>query len=113
VSIRAIAAKLGRAPSTISRELRRNTGPGGTYRPFQAHRQAVARRPARTDGVWLTNVTGTTVFTFGPVPEQVSLGDFIIPQRGVLAVGHVFFESFDQARHLSVTSRAREVIRGR
>jgi transposase, IS30 family len=43
-SVRAIAAELRRAPSTVSRELRRNTGPGGTYRPFQAHRQAVARR---------------------------------------------------------------------
>lgn len=44
VSIRAIAAELGRAPSTISRELRRNADPGRLYRPFEAHRQAVARR---------------------------------------------------------------------
>ncbi len=43
-SIRAIAAQLGRAPSTISRELRRNSGPGGNYGPFEAHRRAVARR---------------------------------------------------------------------
>lgn len=43
-SIRSIAAQLGRAASTISRELRRNADPSGTYRPFQAHRQAVARR---------------------------------------------------------------------
>lgn len=43
-SIRAIAAVIGRAPSTISRELRRNIGPGKVYRPFEAHRQAVARR---------------------------------------------------------------------
>lgn len=43
-SIRAIATELGRAPSTISRELRRNTSPGGAYRPFEAHRQAVVRR---------------------------------------------------------------------
>jgi len=35
VSIRAIAVRLGRAPSTISRELRRNVGRGG-YRPFEA-----------------------------------------------------------------------------
>ena len=43
-SIRAIAAQLGRAPSTISRELHRNTGPDEDYSPFQAHRRAVARR---------------------------------------------------------------------
>lgn len=47
VSIRAIAAQLGRAPSTISRELRRNTGPDGDYSPFEAHRRAVARRARR------------------------------------------------------------------
>lgn len=45
-SIREIAAKLGRAASTISRELRRNanTGRRGGYRPFDAHRRACARR---------------------------------------------------------------------
>lgn len=43
LSIRGIAGRLGRAPSTISRELRRNTGNGG-YRPFDAHRRATARR---------------------------------------------------------------------
>jgi transposase, IS30 family len=44
VSIRGIAAQLDRAPSTISRELRRNAGPDGSYGPFEAHRRAVARR---------------------------------------------------------------------
>jgi IS30 family transposase len=46
LSIRAIAAKIGRAPSTVSRELRRNatTGRRGGYRPFDAHRRACARR---------------------------------------------------------------------
>jgi transposase, IS30 family len=44
VSVRGIAAQLDRAPSTISRELRRNAGPDGRYGPFEAHRRAVARR---------------------------------------------------------------------
>jgi IS30 family transposase len=44
VSIRQIAAQLGRAPSTISRELRRNASGSGGYRPFEAHRRAAARR---------------------------------------------------------------------
>jgi IS30 family transposase len=38
-----IADRLGRAPSTISRELRGNTAPEG-YRPFEAHRRATVRR---------------------------------------------------------------------
>lgn len=47
LSLRAIAQKLGRSPSTISRELRRNAGPGRGYRPFDAHRRATVRRARR------------------------------------------------------------------
>jgi IS30 family transposase len=48
VSKREIAEHLGRSPSTISRELRRNRGLRG-YRPQQAHRKAQERhhRPRR------------------------------------------------------------------
>jgi transposase, IS30 family len=46
LSIRQIADQLGRAPSTVSRELRRNARAGG-YRPFEAHRRATgAASPA-------------------------------------------------------------------
>jgi transposase, IS30 family len=45
LGVRAIAAELGRNPSTISRELRRNRDPaGGGYRPFTAQRLAAERR---------------------------------------------------------------------
>jgi IS30 family transposase len=44
LSLRAIAERLGRAPSTISRELRRNAPAGRGYQPFDAHRRATARR---------------------------------------------------------------------
>lgn len=45
LGVRAIAEALGRSPSTISRELRRNVEePGWTYRPFGAQRLAAARR---------------------------------------------------------------------
>ena len=45
VAIRAIARELGRSPSTISREVRRNAHPGsGDYRPHAAQRRADARR---------------------------------------------------------------------
>ena len=47
LSMRAIADRLGRSPSTISRELRRNTVADRGYRPFDAHRRATARRARR------------------------------------------------------------------
>ena len=50
-SIRAIAATLGRAPSTISREIRRNGGPGG-YRASQADQAAWDRAVARRSVNW-------------------------------------------------------------
>lgn len=44
VSLRAIARKLGRHPSTLSRELGRNSSPQkGLYRPLRAHELARAR----------------------------------------------------------------------
>jgi IS30 family transposase len=42
-SMRSIARELGRAPSTVSRELARNTDEQGRYRPSAAHRSATAR----------------------------------------------------------------------
>jgi IS30 family transposase len=45
-TVRQIAAELGRDPSTISRELRRNAHPvSGDYRPHAAQARALARRP--------------------------------------------------------------------
>ncbi len=48
-TVRAIAAELGRSPSTISREIRRNRTPGrGSqwhYRPYAAQARADGRRP--------------------------------------------------------------------
>jgi transposase, IS30 family len=43
LSIRQIAHRLGRAPSTVSRELHRNATKNGGYRPFDAHRRASGR----------------------------------------------------------------------
>ena len=45
LGVRAIAGQLGRSPSTVSRELRRNCEPAaGSYRPFAAQRLAARRR---------------------------------------------------------------------
>lgn len=43
VSLRTIAVEIGVAPSTVSREVRRNRGQRG-YRPCQAHQTALERR---------------------------------------------------------------------
>jgi len=44
-SMREIAGRLARSPSTVSRELRRNRDPdSGQYRPFTAHKLAARRR---------------------------------------------------------------------
>lgn len=40
----AIGREVGRSPSTMSRELRRNLHPTGQYRPFHAHSAAAVRR---------------------------------------------------------------------
>jgi transposase, IS30 family len=42
-TVRGIAERLGRSPSTISREIRRNGGPDGRYRPHHAERAARLR----------------------------------------------------------------------
>ena len=42
-SIRSIAGKLGRSPSTISREIRSNTGPTGSYGPYRAQQISTSR----------------------------------------------------------------------
>ena len=44
MSIRAIAVEIGRAASTVSRELARNGPKDGAYRPFDAHRRSTSRR---------------------------------------------------------------------
>lgn len=44
LTVRAIAAAMGRSPSTISRELRRNTVSRYGYLPHNAHRASTKRR---------------------------------------------------------------------
>jgi IS30 family transposase len=56
MSIRQIAAALQRAPSTVSRELRRNTISTQGYLPHTAHRLSVARRARYRKVKLLTNV---------------------------------------------------------
>jgi len=77
LSVRAIAGQLGRSPSTVSRELRRNCQPGsGSYRPFAAQRLA-ARRRARPGRGKLNADPVLRQFVAGQLekcwsPEQIS-----------------------------------------
>lgn len=40
----------------------------------------------------------------GPVTPQAQLGDFLIPQRGLLAIGNTAFEPLDPSRHSMLVS---------
>lgn len=42
----------------------------------------------------------------GPVHPQAQLGDFRIPQRGILAIGNARFESLDPTRHSTAMTTA-------
>lgn len=90
----AMGAVAGRALRT-GRVGLQGTAPNGQR--FQSH-------PLR---VWTVSrstalVDGEDVGEPGPLPEQATLGDFLLPQRGVFAVGRSSFEGFDPDRHLAV-----------
>ncbi len=79
LGVRQIAALLGRAPSTISRELARNTGSGGLYRASAAQQGTDAR--ARAGGLARPAKLGTNLRLRAVVqqhlkdnhsPEQIS-----------------------------------------
>ncbi len=54
----------------------------------------------RSDAV----LAGESMGEPGPLPEQVRLGDFWIPQRGLFALGRAFFEVSDPQRHALLTT---------
>ena len=76
VAVRGIALDLGRAPSTISREIRRNSDPDGRYRPHHAEQSARLRackprnRRVAVDAVLAEAVTRLLAKRWSP--EQVA-----------------------------------------
>ena len=76
MSIRRIAHAMGRSPSTISRELRRNTVSKSSYLPHTAHRVSVTRRDRprlaklTVDGALRDYVSGKLKKRWSP--EQIS-----------------------------------------
>ncbi|MDR7187182.1 IS30 family transposase [Microbacterium trichothecenolyticum] len=67
----AIGQALGRAPSTISRELRRNLHASGQYRPFHAHSAAATRR-RRSRPLKLSTDAALRAFVFARLQERWS-----------------------------------------
>jgi IS30 family transposase len=87
-SIRAIAREIGRAPSTISRELRRNLRPTGRYVPDIAHSYATARRRRSRRNARIGPETWAVVDRYLRLdwsPEQVS---GFLRDEGMLRISH-------------------------
>jgi transposase, IS30 family len=92
-SVRVIAARLGRAPSTVSREVRRNCLSRGRYRAVAAQRRAEdrARRPKRAklagDGELREYVQGRLRKRWSP--EEISARlKLEFPDRPEMRVSH-------------------------
>ena len=92
-SIRSIAAELGRSPSTISREIRRNGATeAGRYGPYAAHERAEqrGRRPRRQklDNGELAGIVQDKL-CLNWSPEQISLYlDREFPDRPEMQIAH-------------------------
>jgi IS30 family transposase len=92
-SIRAIARELGRSPSTISREIRRNGDRRQGYRPHRAHRGAAERRARPKRGKLVDNPE-LRIFVQRKLekrwsPEQISRSlPKLFPDRPEMRVAH-------------------------
>lgn len=64
---------------------------GQTFHLLPSHVWPIVASRARLDGIDLGEPS--------PLPEQAQIGDFRIPQRGLLAAGGVDFDPLDPARH--------------
>lgn len=96
IGIRAAARELGRSPSTISRELRRNALPRRGYRPDHAEgaylmrrqRQAVLERDERLQSFVVQRLSE------GWTPEQIAGRLKQVPERGLGRVSHETIYAF-------------------
>lgn len=87
-TMRGIARALGRAPSTISREIRRNRRRDGRYRAFTADQRARARRSRSRRNQRLTAADWDLVRTYLEQewsPEQIAGR---LANEGVLRISH-------------------------
>ena len=98
IGIREIARRLGRSPSTVSREIKRNSG-GRGYRPKQAQRKAEerARRPGArrlTDAIKLDIAEKLSM---GWTPEAIC-GNAALEGRPHVCKETVYKHIYDDAR---------------
>jgi len=88
LSARQIAAELGRAHTTISREIRRNSCNDGFYRPFKASHRTRGRRSRSRRNARITPETWVIVERYLRLdwsPEQVS---GFLKAEGILKISH-------------------------
>jgi hypothetical protein len=71
---------------------------GQSYRAVPSYVWSVTTSRARLDGIDL----GAP----GPLRRQAMVGDFRIPQHGLLAIGAVDFDPLDETRHSTRVVRA-------
>ena len=112
LSCRGIARQLGRSPSTISRELRRNSG-GGGYRFSQAQRMAWERRsetssvPRKMTGRMWAIVEGKLSMQWSP--EQIS-GRLRLDEVVSVSAEWIYRHVWEDKRNGGVTYSADHVI---
>ncbi len=102
MSVRAIARELGRSPSTISREIRRNAYPNdGRYKPLHACRMARSRRRKARQGTRYTTSDWQLVRKLLQrklSPKQVS---GVLKRHRMLSISHetIYQHVWDDRRH--------------
>jgi hypothetical protein len=104
---RMVLAAMGRVAAPVlgaGRVRLEGTAPNGQW--FKANPRriwSIADSTAVLDGVDLGPP--------GPLPEQIRLGDFWLPQCGIFSVGETSFEEFDSSRHYSPRPATRGATR--
>lgn len=115
LGVRVIAARIGRAPSTISRELRRNVNAHGRYSPATADRYAVARqarvRDRRVSRDVVLHAAVVELLAKRWSPEQVA--HELLSRFPGQARRHMCTESIYQAIYDPQVSITRPVVRRR
>ncbi len=114
MTVRGIAAHLGRSPSTISREIRRNSDPDGRYRPDHAEHAARARackprkRRLAIDAVLAELVARLLAKRWSPEQVAHELRDLFVGQRRRwLCAESIYQAIYDPAVALTRPARRR------
>ncbi|MGO9955075.1 MAG: IS30 family transposase [Solirubrobacteraceae bacterium] len=114
VTVRGIARRLGRSPSTISREIRRNSDPDGRYRPHHAEHAARVRagkprkRRIAVDVVLAEAVAGLLAKRWSPEQVAHELRERFVGQRERwLCVESIYQAIYDPAVALTRPARRR------